>query len=94
VVFFVAVLMAALVAIPVMASVSASDTACATSGVLGREGGALELLGVGQPSTPDNDAFTVIDAVGTTYSLGAVHNGQTATYATYTEIGDCPLAEK
>lgn len=94
VVFFVAVLMAALVAVPVMAGITTNDTTCATNGVLGREGGAIGLLGIGQSSTPDNDAFTVIDAVGTTYTVGAVHNGQTATYATYTQIGDCPLAER
>lgn len=93
VVFFLAILMAALVAVPVMAGIPANDTTCATSGVLGREGGALALLGVGQSSSPDNE-LTVIDAVGTTYVVGAVHNGQTATYATYTQVGDCLLVEK
>jgi len=94
VIFFLAVLMVALVAVPVMAGITTNDTACATNGVLGREGGALGLLGIGQSSTPDNDALTVIDAVGTTYTLGTVHNGQSATYATYRRVGDCPLAER
>ena len=54
---------------------------CQHSGVLGREGGALALLGVGQPNTRGQRA---VGAAGYTFTLGAVHNGHTATWTSYT----------
>ncbi len=53
-----------------------------TTGALGREGGALSLLGAGGQSTP---ASVLATAPGS--ALRATYNGHSATYAVYTRTG-------
>jgi len=61
------------------------EGATGRTGVLGREGGALALLGVGQP---DNQSLlTVMEIGGDTFKLSGRHNGWTASWVVYTLVG-------
>jgi hypothetical protein len=60
------------------------------TGVLGREGGALGLLGVGEP---DNESLlTVMGVEDDNFSLSGRHNGWTATWVVYS-LGDSSGSE-